>query len=108
MEGDDHDHDVKQNLLVKRSTDEEGLSLWKRMWRESELMWIVAAPAIFTRFSTFGIQIISQAFIGHIGPTELAAYSLVFTVQVRFVNGIMVCYYLYKLFLHFIFVIPSI
>ena len=62
-----------------------------RLWAETKKMWIVAAPAIFTRFSTFGINVISQAFIGHIGPTELAAYSLVSTVILRFSNGILVC-----------------
>nr|CAN74920.1 hypothetical protein VITISV_022026 [Vitis vinifera] len=46
-------------------------------------------PAIFSRFSTFGLNIISQAFIGHIGSAELAAYALVFTVLLRFANGIL-------------------
>lgn len=93
MEG---DQDAKEKLLsiVKASSyeeEEKELSLGKRVWKESKLMWIVAGPAIFTRCSTFGIQIISQAFVGHIGSRELAAYSLVFTVLVRFVNGLMVC-----------------
>ena len=72
----------------------ENLSLVKRVWEESKVMWIVAAPAIFTRFTTFGISVISQAFIGHIGSKELAAYALVFTVIIRFANGILVCYVL--------------
>ncbi|KAG4912799.1 hypothetical protein AAZX31_19G108200 [Glycine max] len=69
--------------------EEEKLSLVKRVWEESKVMWIVAAPAIFTRFTTFGISVISQAFIGHIGSRELAAYALVFTVIIRFANGIL-------------------
>jgi MATE family multidrug resistance protein len=86
------DHDLKKKLLVKKLDDnEEELSLVNKMWKESKLMWVVAGPAIFTRISTFGIQIISQAFVGHIGSKELAAYALVFTVLVRFVNGILVC-----------------
>ncbi|CAN6889579.1 unnamed protein product [Brassica oleracea] len=32
---------------------------------------------------------ISQAFIGHLGPIELAAYSITFTVLLRFSNGIL-------------------
>nr|CAD1828990.1 unnamed protein product [Ananas comosus var. bracteatus] len=52
-------------------------------------MWVVAGPAIFTRFSTFGVSVITQAFVGHVGPTELAAYALVFTVLVRFANGVL-------------------
>jgi Na+-driven multidrug efflux pump len=50
----------------------------------------VAGPSICTRFSTFGVTVISQAFVGHIGPTELAAYALVSTVLMRFSSGILV------------------
>jgi len=87
------ERDLKQNLLLKKPEEEneqEELSLGKRVWNETKLMWVVAAPAIFTRFSTFGIQIISQAFVGHIGSRELAAFALVFTVLIRFANGILV------------------
>ena len=65
-------------------------SLRKRAWEESKKMWVVAGPAIFTRFSTFGIMVVSQSFIGHIGSTELAAYAIVMTVLVRFANGVLV------------------
>lgn len=85
---------VKEKLLIKEKKtseqEEEELSLVKRVWNESKVMWVVAAPGIFTRFSTFGINVISQAFIGHIGSRELAAYALVFTVLIRFANGILV------------------
>jgi MATE family multidrug resistance protein len=72
------------------SADEEGHSLHKKLWKESKKLWVVAAPAIFTRFTTFGITIISQAYVGHINETELAAFALVLTVLVRFSNGILV------------------
>ncbi|KAH1209409.1 Protein DETOXIFICATION 23 [Glycine max] len=58
-------------------------SLRKRAWEESKKMWVVAGPTIFTRFSTFGIMVVSQSFIGHIGSTELATYAIVMTVLVR-------------------------
>ena len=70
--------------------EEEELPLMKKAWKESKLMWVVAVPAIFTRFSTFGINIISQVFVGHIGSKELAAFALVFTIVIRFANGILV------------------
>lgn len=92
MEG---DNDPKKKLLDE---EEEELSLVKKMWKESKLMWVVAGPAIFTRFSSFGVQIITQSFVGHIGSIELAAYSLVFTVLVRFLNGILVCLFSFTLF----------
>jgi len=82
--------DQEQKLLIKERTSEEESSLVKRVWGESKLMWIVAAPAIFTRFSSFGINVISQAYVGHIGSRELAAFALVFTVLIRFANGILV------------------
>ncbi|WOG98186.1 hypothetical protein DCAR_0417527 [Daucus carota subsp. sativus] len=80
---------VDENLLTEvRRAEEEG-TLKDRVWTESKKMWIVAGPAIFSRFSTFGVGIITQAFIGHIGPSELAAYALVSTVLLRFANGIL-------------------
>ncbi|KAK7336340.1 hypothetical protein VNO77_16878 [Canavalia gladiata] len=78
------EEDLKQKLVSK-----EELTFVQRVWKESKAMWIVAAPAIFTRFSTFGIQVISQIFIGHIGSKQLAAFALVFTVLIRFANGIL-------------------
>lgn len=86
--------ELKEQLLHEANTSlesvEEGESLGKRVWEESKKMWVVAGPAIFTRFSTFGITVVSQSFIGHIGSTELAAYALVITVLVRFANGVLI------------------
>ncbi|XP_050387240.1 protein DETOXIFICATION 21-like [Argentina anserina] len=76
------------NSNVNRGEDEDSGVKYK-FWNESKKIWVVAGPAIITRFSSFGLTVISQAFIGHIGSTELAAFSLVFTVFIRFANGIM-------------------
>lgn len=92
---------IKESLLTKETSssssssnvdrgEDEHLGVKYKIWNESKKLWVVAGPAIFTRFSTFGTQIISQAFIGHIGSIELAAFCLVFTVFVRFSNGILV------------------
>ncbi|KAJ8763142.1 hypothetical protein K2173_025527 [Erythroxylum novogranatense] len=91
MEG---ESEINEKLLTEKvessSGDiEEKSSLKEKIWWETKKMWIVAAPAIFTRFSTFGTNVISQAFIGHIGSTELAAYSLVSTVLLRFCIGVL-------------------
>lgn len=83
--------ELKESLLQRQHEDkEEAESLSKRVWNESKKLWVVAGPAIFTRFSTFGIQVVSQAFIGHIGSTELAAFALTMTVLIRFSNGVLV------------------
>lgn len=64
-------------------------NLKHKIWNESKKMWVVAGPAIFTRFSTFGVNVISQAFVGHIGATELAAFALIITVLIKFANGLL-------------------
>ena len=85
---------VNEKLLrgVRRAEEvvDEEMRLKDRLWTEAKKMWVVAGPAIFTRFSSWGVGVISQAFIGHIGSTELAAYALVSTVLLRFANGILV------------------
>ncbi|KAI5427589.1 Protein DETOXIFICATION 21, variant 2, partial [Lathyrus oleraceus] len=84
------EEEIKKSLLQHQNTsEEEEEPLRKRVWQESKKMWKVAGPAIFNRFSTFGITVVSQSFIGHIGPTELAAYAIVMTVLVRFANGVL-------------------
>ncbi|VFQ95460.1 unnamed protein product [Cuscuta campestris] len=88
----DH-HDISENLLKnKRYFEEcgdEEVKLGEKIWLEMKRVSVVAFPAIFTRFSTFGISVISQAFIGHIDPIDLAAYALVQFVLLRFCNGVL-------------------
>ncbi|KAA8516291.1 hypothetical protein F0562_016584 [Nyssa sinensis] len=81
--------DITENLLRTAKGGVTDEKLKEKLWNETKKMWVVAGPAIFTRFSTFGINVISQAFIGHIGSTELAAFALVTTVLLRFANGIL-------------------
>lgn len=82
------ENEIKEELLLHNASNRE--SLKSKIWDETKKMWIIAAPAILIRFSTFGINVVSQAFVGHIGPTELAAYALVYTVLLKFSNGILV------------------
>lgn len=82
--------EVKEKLLKVNNGGDDESSFKNKLWIESKKMWVVAGPAIFTRFSTFGVTVITQAFVGHIGSTELAALSVVFTVLLRFANGILV------------------
>ena len=90
---DDH-HGGSRSFISKdddeQQVEEESSSLGRRAWEENKKLWVVAGPSIFTRFSSFGLTVISQAFVGHIGATELAAYALVSTVLMRFSNGILV------------------
>ncbi|XP_065629843.1 protein DETOXIFICATION 20 [Quercus suber] len=88
------EEDMNQKLL--REVDAAGeisvvdqVPLKDKVWSEMKKMWVVAVPAIFTRASTFGINVITQAFVGHIGSTELAAYSFIYTVFLSFAIGIL-------------------
>ncbi|ONK77975.1 uncharacterized protein A4U43_C02F12890 [Asparagus officinalis] len=88
------DDNLSAKLLHSREREEQGenneeINLREKLADENKKLWVVAAPSIFTRFSTFGVSVISQAFIGHIGPTELAAYALVGTVVLRLANGLL-------------------
>uniref|UniRef100_A0A2N9GE22 Protein DETOXIFICATION n=1 Tax=Fagus sylvatica TaxID=28930 RepID=A0A2N9GE22_FAGSY len=86
--------DINENLLREVDAGEEVIdsddkvSLKDKVWIEMKKMWIVAGPAMFTRLSTFGLNVITQAFVGQIGSTELAAYAYVYTVLVRLANGV--------------------
>ncbi|XP_066397453.1 protein DETOXIFICATION 27-like isoform X1 [Miscanthus floridulus] len=54
--------------------------LAKEVWGESKKLWVVAGPAAFTRLTFYGMTVVSQAFAGHIGDLELAAFSIATTV----------------------------
>lgn len=56
-------------------------------WVESKLLWRIVGPAIFQRVALYGINVVSQAFIGHIGDLELAAFSIASTVVAGFNFG---------------------
>ncbi|KAK8610044.1 hypothetical protein V6N13_026588 [Hibiscus sabdariffa] len=82
--------DINQKLFDgANKTEVEEPTVREKIWTKSKKMWVVAAPATFIRFSTFGVTVISQAFVGHIGPTGLAAYLLCFTVLMRFGIGVL-------------------
>lgn len=55
-------------------------NLAKELWVESKKLWVVAGPAAFTRLTFYGMTVVSQAFAGHIGDLELAAFSIAATV----------------------------
>ncbi|GLT36482.1 hypothetical protein SLA2020_108560 [Shorea laevis] len=64
-------------------------SLTLRVWEESKKIWRVGFPAMLSRVSSFGMFVVTQAFIGHFSEVELAAYSLIQIIIIRFANGIL-------------------
>ncbi|XP_039114213.1 protein DETOXIFICATION 27-like [Dioscorea cayenensis subsp. rotundata] len=80
-------------LLNKKSRSEGGegdeLGLSRRVWDESKKLWRIVGPAIFSRVVTYSMNVITQAFAGHLGDLELASISIANTVVVGFNFGLM-------------------
>lgn len=72
-----------------RSRTGNVISLKRRVWIESKMFWRVAFPSMLTRTTSFGIFVVTQAFMGHISELDLAAYALIQVITVRFANGIL-------------------
>lgn len=85
----------QERLLVtaptscRRSREEEG-DLKERIVNESKKIWKITVPSIVARVTSFGSIVVTQSFIGRTSSAvNLAAYALVQTVTVRFVNGLL-------------------
>ncbi|XP_039779585.1 protein DETOXIFICATION 27-like isoform X3 [Panicum virgatum] len=63
--------------------------LCSSVWAESRKLWVIVGPAIFSRIATYSMNVITQAFAGHLGDLELAAVSFANTVIVGFNYGLM-------------------
>ena len=70
--------------------DEEEGKLSVRVWVESKKLWQIVGPAIFSRVASYTMNVITQAFAGHLGEVELAAISIANTVIVGFNFGLLV------------------
>ncbi|KAJ6730303.1 PROTEIN DETOXIFICATION [Salix viminalis] len=86
--------DLHDTLLpydqVNLDVDEENQDpLASRIWTETKKLWEIVGPAIFSRVATFSMNIITQAFAGHLGDVELAAISIANTVIVGFNFGLL-------------------
>lgn len=79
---------MEDRLLV--SEEPNTTKLKSRIWTESKLIWRIAFPGMVARVTAFGMIVVTQLFLGHIGNLELAAYALNQSILVRFVNGILV------------------
>ncbi|GJN08837.1 hypothetical protein PR202_ga26795 [Eleusine coracana subsp. coracana] len=66
-----------------------GSKLGRKVWAESKMLWVIVGPAIFGRIATYSMNVITQAFAGHLGDLELASVSFANTVVVGFNYGLM-------------------
>ncbi|GMY20024.1 protein DETOXIFICATION 24 [Fagus crenata] len=89
------------NLVLEErllgSEAEEQPNLKRRIWVESKLIWRIASPSMLSRVTSFGMIVVTQVFLGHVAELELAAFALVQSVVLRFVNGILCRSSLYSL-----------
>ena len=78
--------------LIGRDEDRPRRSeeVWSKLWVETQKLWLIVGPTIFARVATFSMNIITQAFAGHLGDVELASISIANTVIVGFNFGLLV------------------
>ncbi|OMO69261.1 Multi antimicrobial extrusion protein [Corchorus capsularis] len=69
--------------------EEEENDLTKRVLIESKKLWVIVGPSIISRVASYSMNIITQAFAGHLGDVELAAISIANTVIVGFNFGLL-------------------
>lgn len=84
------DENLEQRLLPREGEEEEKTDLKTRIWIEKKKIWRVAFPSMLSSVTSFGMIVVTQSFIGHIGEVELATYALVQSIFVRFINGILI------------------
>ncbi|KAL0911923.1 hypothetical protein M5K25_017861 [Dendrobium thyrsiflorum] len=88
---DEGGEEINAGLLVRKGEEEEEeWKLRKRVWMESKKLWRVAGPAIFSRVVTYSMNVITQAFAGHLGDLELASMSIASNVVVGFSFGLLI------------------
>ncbi|OVA09330.1 Multi antimicrobial extrusion protein [Macleaya cordata] len=81
---------MEDKLLIGSSENGQDMGkLSRRVWIESMKLWKIAYPAMITRVTSFGILIVTQSFMGHIGEVELASYALTQIILLRFANGVL-------------------
>lgn len=86
-----------QPLLAGVNDDEGNEKLASKVRIESKKLWHIVGPSIFSRLSAYSMNLITQAFAGHLGNVELAAVSISVTVIAGFNYGFLV----FSLTIHF-------
>ncbi|GLJ39521.1 hypothetical protein SUGI_0807630 [Cryptomeria japonica] len=94
LKGSSKEEEKEESYIVRlEEKSEEGVSdsgdFCRRYLTESRKLWAIAGPAIFTRLTMYGTNVITQAFVGHLGDLELAAVSISITVFVGFNFGLL-------------------
>ncbi|XP_052201648.1 protein DETOXIFICATION 27-like [Diospyros lotus] len=92
------DEEVKQALLEHSDSNglgngqvvvEDDAGNLRRIWIESKKLWHIVGPSIFSRVATYSMNVVTQAFAGHLGDLELASLSIANNVIVGFNFGLL-------------------
>ncbi|KAK1423785.1 hypothetical protein QVD17_19093 [Tagetes erecta] len=84
------DNGIDETHLLRRHEEEEDdISLTRKVVSESKKIWRIALPGVISRVCSFGCLVVTQSFIGHVSDVDLAGYALVQTLNVMFVNGVL-------------------
>ncbi|GFZ10246.1 MATE efflux family protein [Actinidia rufa] len=84
-----YDEELNQALVASGSNDDDSLELKTRVLMESKKLWNIVGPSIFSRVATYSMNVITQAFAGHLGDLELASLSIANTVIVGLNFGLL-------------------
>ncbi|XVE90276.1 hypothetical protein DITRI_Ditri20bG0065500 [Diplodiscus trichospermus] len=82
------DNNLEERFLTRQEEDKSDLK--RRVWDESKIVWRIAFPSMLSRVTSFGMVVVTQSFMGHIGEVELATFALIQSILVRFVNGVLI------------------
>ncbi|PPD79106.1 hypothetical protein GOBAR_DD23961 [Gossypium barbadense] len=59
-----------------------------RLWIETKKLWVIVGPSIISPVASYSMNIITQAFAGHLGDVQLVAISIANTAIVGFNFGL--------------------
>lgn len=77
-------------LLLKEEEDGDSrVVLGRKVWEETKKLWVIVGPSIFSRVASFTMNVVTQAFAGHLGDVPLASISIANTVIVGFNFGLL-------------------
>nr|DAD41005.1 TPA_asm: hypothetical protein HUJ06_015328 [Nelumbo nucifera] len=76
-------------VRVPEPDEHHDQKLVRRVWIESKKLWHIVGPAILSRVASFSMNVITQAFAGHLGDLELASISIANTVIAGFAFGLL-------------------
>ncbi|KAF7140827.1 hypothetical protein RHSIM_Rhsim06G0076400 [Rhododendron simsii] len=67
----------------------EKSDLKSKVWIETKKLWHIVGPTIFSRLAIFSMNLIAQAYVGHLGDLELASFTIANNIIVGFNFGLL-------------------